>query len=276
MKRKFIDGQSNLTPRVTSRPLHGPAISAYRAEKIRTEQVRIFYQHAPYILIGHAAVVPLVLLVFWDSIRHELLFGWAAAVLVTASIRAVSYRHYMRGSIQSTDHAGRAAVIGALMNGLLWGVFVFLAYLPEPVPQAWFIVVILVIMGAGTATVLTTYMPVFYAGFFSVLLPLSAVALLSEWEEKYLPIGGALVLLTTLLLIMARNNHRAISESIDLRFENLELMQSLETKRQEAEQANLSKSRFLAAASHDLRQPLNASGLFAAVLAERIKDPRDH
>ena len=43
--------------------------------------------------------------------------------------------------------------------------------------------------------------------------------------------------------------------------------------RHEAENANLSKSRFLAAASHDLRQPLHALGLFASALDERVKDP---
>jgi signal transduction histidine kinase len=43
--------------------------------------------------------------------------------------------------------------------------------------------------------------------------------------------------------------------------------------RREAESANLSKSRFLAAASHDLRQPLHALGLFASALDERVREP---
>ena len=36
-----------------------------------------------------------------------------------------------------------------------------------------------------------------------------------------------------------------------------------------AEEANRSKTRFLAAASHDLLQPLNAARLFTAALTER-------
>jgi len=42
--------------------------------------------------------------------------------------------------------------------------------------------------------------------------------------------------------------------------------------RREAESANLAKSRFLAAASHDLRQPLHAMGLFASALNQRTQD----
>jgi len=48
-------------------------------------------------------------------------------------------------------------------------------------------------------------------------------------------------------------------------------MQALEVAKHDAEQANRSKTRFLAAASHDLLQPLNAARLFSANLAQSIE-----
>lgn len=50
----------------------------------------------------------------------------------------------------------------------------------------------------------------------------------------------------------------------------------LRTRKDEAENANLAKSRFLAAASHDLRQPMHALGLFIAELDQQPLAPRAH
>ena len=55
---------------------------------------------------------------------------------------------------------------------------------------------------------------------------------------------------------------RALAIEVDLQAE----------ARRDAEAANVAKSRFLAAASHDLRQPLHALGLFASALNQRTQD----
>ena len=51
-------------------------------------------------------------------------------------------------------------------------------------------------------------------------------------------------------------------------------MTALQQAKGEAENANVSKTRFLAAAAHDLLQPLNAAKLFAALLNEHREDMR--
>lgn len=47
----------------------------------------------------------------------------------------------------------------------------------------------------------------------------------------------------------------------------------LEAKKSEAEQSNRAKSNFLASASHDLRQPMHAIGLFSSTLKQRVTTP---
>lgn len=51
--------------------------------------------------------------------------------------------------------------------------------------------------------------------------------------------------------------------------------QNMTQARDAAERANRAKSRFLAAASHDLRQPLNAFGLLVGTLRARLSEPRN-
>jgi len=55
--------------------------------------------------------------------------------------------------------------------------------------------------------------------------------------------------------------------------ERKKVEQALEDARREAERANLAKSRFLATASHDLRQPLQALGLLNGALRRMVRDP---
>jgi signal transduction histidine kinase len=68
-------------------------------------------------------------------------------------------------------------------------------------------------------------------------------------------------------LRFAHNLNRSLRESIALRVENLVLIDQLRAQTALAERANSAKSRFLAAASHDLRQPMHALNLFV----ERLK-----
>ncbi|MBP2313235.1 sensor histidine kinase [Azospirillum soli] len=64
-----------------------------------------------------------------------------------------------------------------------------------------------------------------------------------------------------------------ICASIDIT-EGVLIREALAEAHAEAESANLAKSRFLAAASHDLRQPFQAMSLFHHILSARLTDPK--
>jgi signal transduction histidine kinase/CheY-like chemotaxis protein len=76
--------------------------------------------------------------------------------------------------------------------------------------------------------------------------------------------GGAIFVLFRVLPLRALRRATAALEH--------EVEQHAQARR-EAESASRAKSQFLAAASHDLRQPMHALGLYAAVLEEKVSQP---
>jgi FixJ family two-component response regulator/signal transduction histidine kinase len=88
-----------------------------------------------------------------------------------------------------------------------------------------------------------------------------------------LPVLGRRVLLLTAGKIRADLGATCeIVVTIDDVTERKRAEATLKSAKWHAERANLSKSRFLAAASHDLRQPLQALSLVRGILAKKIKD----
>jgi signal transduction histidine kinase len=77
-----------------------------------------------------------------------------------------------------------------------------------------------------------------------------------------------MILYVVLMTLFALRVYGSIDEFISLRYENSGLIEELRRRKEVAEEANIAKSRFLAAASHDLRQPLHALGLFVQALEE--------
>lgn len=80
--------------------------------------------------------------------------------------------------------------------------------------------------------------------------------------------------------VRSQNRMRQLNEQLEARVEArtselVELNQQLQQARDEAEQANQSKDRYFAAASHDLLQPMNAARLLVATLRERSLEAED-
>nr|MBX2881815.1 hybrid sensor histidine kinase/response regulator [Granulosicoccus sp.] len=130
---------------------------------------------------------------------------------------------------------------------------------------------------AGMVAVSTTagniYLRSFIAFSVPVIVPLAIMHLLSGSDTLVLA-GVLLIIFLAINFFLAARGNRQFRELISSQFENLTLLERLAEEKQIAERAIVAKSRFLAAASHDLRQPLHAMGLFLSALGNREHDPR--
>jgi len=102
-------------------------------------------------------------------------------------------------------------------------------------------------------------------------------SLLTNWRNRLFEIGTLGIMLSALLIFGAvlvrrqvndlRSMAEALADSRDLLEERIDqATAALAAEKDAAERANAAKSRFLAAASHDLRQPLHALSLFTTDL----------
>lgn len=87
-------------------------------------------------------------------------------------------------------------------------------------------------------------------------------------------LGSALIIIVTTYNFSTRNM-RSLKAAIQLANEKNNLLAELRKQKEAAEKSNLAKTKFLAAASHDLRQPLQSVSLLSAALDFHIKGEKE-
>jgi signal transduction histidine kinase/CheY-like chemotaxis protein len=155
----------------------------------------------------------------------------------------------------------------ALLCLALPAALVWLPGVREAVPRLGLLTVLVACSAFAGAALLA---PAPRIGWAITLLPLSpALAAVGVADEGWVIVAGALATLTAIGIVAARRREwRAGARALALRDVRITAVAS---ERDAALRADQEKSRFLAIASHDLRQPVHAIGLFAATLERRLQ-----
>jgi signal transduction histidine kinase len=243
--------------------------------RIRVEQLRFVLTNSPTSMIvaglGNVALAwvfsfsaPAGPLIVWSLLSWlpVLVFLWVARRFLQSAQPQIDVHRYTGYVIALW------AVLGAVRGLLPWIAF------DEASPLLIALMICFMTgIQAGAMALTAPVLPVFvgYTSLFSALVVIKLVLL---GGLIYSAIGLGTVLFSISLLASAYKASATFRRMLELRFENVELVECLraesdraEAARVDAENANQAKSKFLAAASHDLRQPIHAQGLFLEVLA---------
>lgn len=202
------------------------------------------------------------------------LAGWYALLLISQAVRIRVERF---ASITGAAHPlnRRIAWMGwaALASGTVQAATLFFFGQEDPVEQALHTLILLV-MCAGAVVYTAGYPRTYYP----YMIPIVLAVALAWWTVSSAAVGqpwlafavGALILAYGVTLVDgARDTWAMFLSAAAMRHHEARQSHQLALAVQEAQAASHAKTRFLAAASHDLRQPIHTIALLAGVLKLR-------
>jgi signal transduction histidine kinase len=255
---------------------------------IRIEQVGMLYRQLGITVTGNLTGAVILSVALLGEQPTWKIATWLGLVCANQFGRVLVYHFGGRGEFvrANIDRAAAYWVASTWVSGVLWGSTAFLFFVSGQTLYQTLLTIS--VLGIATSSVLMvgSHIPSFY-GFIVLALVPYVVRNALEGAGLHLVLSAVLAAITLGTLSFGRNYNRMLVESLRNRFEKETLADKLaaqnldlenarlaaEQARQQAETANRSKTQFFAAASHDLRQPLHAMGLFAGALQEKVTDP---
>jgi signal transduction histidine kinase/CheY-like chemotaxis protein len=247
------------------------------------EQLNTVLRQGPPFMAGTLILSLSSAAIVWESAPRVALIVMLIVVNMLFFMWRSFYLQYKRSKPSAADARKwvNGAAVRAGVQGGCWGIYSLVIFVPG---SAAFQIIDLTIM-FGLATGALAVCGSLYRGMLMFAVPTLLPVTLRCFAEGTLAsvaMGAAGLAGLGFIAHAGRTFSKVIIASIENRLENVALAQELEKQKQTAENAlalaegaNRSKSRFLAAASHDLRQPVHALGLFVAA-AKHPTTAREH
>jgi signal transduction histidine kinase len=248
------------------------AAGAGRDEKAQAWALRRLFRRSYVALAVNVAAALCCWLTYAGLSGDTAALWWALTLHASQALQAALVLSFWRRARRAEDPPGRwlwrfQAVV--LACSMAWGSAPLWLHLDLHTPAAWVVLAsLLVVTGAG-ANIVSVKRSAIVLWLVPLLAPL-AWTLLRQPLELARDIGGMVCAFMLLIWLLADQQRRLLGRALQTEFDNDALVAALRQQVALVEQANREKSRFLAAASHDLRQPMHALGLFAAALQRQL------
>ena len=243
--------------------------------RIGAEQVRSAYRNTAPGMSLTAICATLIAGVLGGSgaVTWTVALIFTAVMLTQIGLRLGLIRAYFKR--KPPDHEwrlwSRRFTIAALIASFALGISSLWLLSVERFDMQLLVMLFICAVASGAITAFGVLRPaIFFAIFPMLLFPTCWMFAQGDWIHVML--GLIIVGWLAAISDQARRYGAQFEESVRLRFENEDLITRLRSEKLIAEEASTAKSRFLAAASHDLRQPVHALTLFVAALRPRVSD----
>lgn len=213
---------------------------ADRALRVIAEQVGLLYSQATSGIIVTLLCSILVVAVLWDVVTHELLLGWFSFIAFVTLGRYLLVRKYRRVTrvVEDINRWRGLFVFGAAAAGVAWGLAGTVFFVEDSIFQQVFLAFLLGGMVAGAAPYLASVISAYIAFSLPTLLPF-AVLLIAKGGTVYPFMGIMVLVFASAMVATGKAMHATITRSLQLRFENLELIDETYNAKSDVERANI-------------------------------------
>ncbi len=237
-------------------------------DKIRRALVELLYRNSYGVVISNIVISMAAIYVLSSAVSVTWLATWLGALYLLTATRVFATRQFARRKSDSGSLMRWAWMAAAFswVSGLLWGALGWAGFMPEEPVVLSFTVIVLTGLVCGTVPSLSAFPPALIGSILATVIPVAIACIAAQSDFT----GAFLFLLSSLVAInfyYCRITYRMLRETISLRLQNEDLVVHLQEERDRAQTADRAKTRFLAAASHDLRQPIHALSLLISTLA---------
>lgn len=242
----------------------------------REMQLEALYKNVPSIVIFVALVSTAVGITLLFSFPAIPVLLWLGYMYANCLIRWFTLKHFKKEGYQTRGFSFwmNTFLLFSVTTGLGTGALVFNYF--DPNNFVYTVFVLMTYTGFLSAGILSNsmYMPAFFA--YSVPPTILVLISLFLHDDTTLWTLAVMVGFYYIALVgFARNANRTFKENVAWNQEKDSIVDQLREQKETAEQAIKAKSHFFASASHDLRQPLHALGLFHDALRYRIEKPEN-
>ncbi|HJY75533.1 MAG TPA: hybrid sensor histidine kinase/response regulator [Burkholderiales bacterium] len=242
-------------------------------------QIRLYIENAPVfypVSISVGFVIVAALLWPFTSDNRALLVVWSGLIVATLLARVLGWVAYARAR-PGDDAVGpwlKWFLVPQILSVIVIGSGPFF-FLPSGSGRDFDILLIL-----STAVFLATFGSSLKLSAYRPAIPLVLTPLVVVYAAGVLQVPGSVPKVLALASVfcgvfgwlLASRVNQAFVRSMELSIRNEQLVLAAEQARQAAERAEREKTRFLAAASHDLRQPMHAISLLVGMLQPRAPE----
>jgi two-component system, sensor histidine kinase len=245
---------------------------------VRRAQIRARLDQ--YVLMAAIQMLLAIIMVWlmWGHVTHFNLLCWVVLLLASKSLELGvwwRYRQYATTVHECQQWRNRFLIFTALTASIMGSAGVVM-FVPNDIAYQALLICIMLGLSAGAVTINPVYPAVMYLYTLLIILPIGFTTLLVN-DQIHSLLAMMLLLYLLFILHTGQGLAKTFAVSLQRREENVELvLQLLAEKKtanaahQLAEESNRSKSKFLAAASHDLRQPMHALSLFVEALKPHV------